>query len=635
MALFAKSRAQRLVARAVQARAQGDAAQALRLAEAALSLDPTAEPAQSLVAELLASGGELDAAIARLEALLEQGAQAPNVRLRLASLLHRTGRSERALPVLQVALGATASVPDELERLHLRGTVLAHLARWPECVAARRELVEQDAAHHVLGDLASALERTGEYEEARALFRRLASFREDDWSTYLHALPRDRAVAVAQALGAQPDAALALPSSYVLMRLRSQDLERALQPLPAPWRLALQADVQRCAARIDDARATLRDAGEHPAIRYELALLDMAPATMERCAAAFDRLADEGWGLPGLRYWQAVAHHAAGDDARAAAGYEALVSEDPGHGHAWYLLADVRRRLQGRDGGLAARRRAWVASPLLLHRSLRSQLDAIACLGASARSKRLDPDDSALVIACAESGDAERARTLLLGWVERDGLDESTRLLLAHAALGIGEYDVVARLVAPLVVAENPEGLAIDGERLVTSGDTVLGGERLQRATAIDPGLGRAWEVLGVVLARAKDFAAAEHALRRAAALRPEFPDTHRNLARLLLDTHRGAEAVGPAELAVALLEPEAATLHLLGRAYAAADDDTWARLADWAAAHHHEQELNRAALGGRFPAGIPGNVPPPPDVFRPTFGRFLRRLEAIAAGGG
>lgn len=633
MALFGKARARRLVARAARARALGDEAEGLRLAEAAVALDPTAEPAHTLVAELLPSGSDLEGAVARLRALLEQGSQAPRVRLRLASLLRRTGHAEHALEVLAPALPPAASVPDQLERLRQRGAVLAELERWVDCVAALRELVEQDAAHTVLGDLATALERSGQYEEALLLRRQLARFREDDWSAYLHALPRVQASAVATALGAEPEAALALPASGVLVRLAPQALQQQLEPLPAPWRLALQAHVERSTARPDDARATLRDVGEHPAARYELALLDMTPDTIDRAAAAFDRLAAEGWRLPGLAYWQAVAHHVAGDDSRAAAGYEALLAGDPGHGHAWYLLADIRERLEGRAAKQAAEQRAFAATPVLLRQSLRSQLDAIARLGAHSRSGRLDADDPTLVIACATAGEDERARTLLSRWVSRDGLDEPTRLSLARAGLGVEAFDEVARLVAPLVEVEHPEALAIDGERLVSAGKPVLGRERLQRATALEPGLGRAWEILGVVLAKAKDLTAAELPLRRAAALRPAIPDTHRNLARILLDTHRGAEAVEPAERAVAMLEPDADTLRLLCRAYAAAGDEPWAQLTAWAADYHLEQQQHRIALGGQWPAGMPGNVPLPPDVFRPTFGRFRRQLEALAAG--
>lgn len=50
------------------------------------------------------------------------------------------------------------------------------------------------------------------------------------------------------------------------------------------------------------------------------------------------------------------------------------------------------------------------------------------------------------------------------------------------------------------------------------------------------------------------------------------------------------------------------------------------------AADYHTEQRLHRAALG-RVTGVLPGNVPPPPDLFRPTFGRFKRRLDEIAAG--
>jgi tetratricopeptide (TPR) repeat protein len=633
MALFGKLRSRRLLTRSVRARWQDDRGEALRLAEAALSLDPASEPAQLLVAELLPQGDDVEAAIIRLHALVRDGAQVAKVPLRLASLLVRAGRAEEALEVLAPALPAAASVPDQLDRLHQRAATLSRLERWPECVEALRELVEHDAAHAILDELATALEHAGRPREALPLRRELARFRADDWYAHLGTLARDQARAAISALGAEPEAVLALPSSGVLVELAPAELEALLQPLPEPWRAAGRAHVARCSARTDDARATLTAAGDHPTVRYERAILDMCEDTITRSVEALDELREEGWCLPGLAYWQAVAHHAAGDDARAAVLYRALLDEDPDHGHAWYLLADVLLRLEGRAAERATERRAYVATPLLLHRVLRSQLDGIAGLAARSRMQRLDPDDPALVTACAEAGAAERARTLLSRWLERDDLDVPTRVTLARAGLAVEAYDAVGRLVEPLVAAEDPEGLTIDGERLVGAGKPILASERLRRATVLDPELGRAWEILGVLLAQRNELAEAEPVIRRAVALVPEIPDVHRNLARLLLDARRGAEAVEPAERAIAMLGSDVGSLRLLARAYEAAGDEPWSRLAEWAAAFHQEQALHRAALGGVWPTGLPGNVQRPPDVFRPSFGRFRQRLEEVARG--
>ncbi|MEZ4447889.1 MAG: hypothetical protein R3B09_00330 [Nannocystaceae bacterium] len=251
---------------------------------------------------------------------------------------------------------------------------------------------------------------------------------------------------------------------------------------------------------------------------------------------------------------------------------------------------------------------------------------------ARVRMGRLDDDDPQLVSACVAAGDDNRARGLLTRWSERRGVDDETRLRLAWEALCAGAYPLVLRLLAPLVDTDHPEALALIGESMVLAGAPLEGAERLRRATELDPSLARAWDFLGVVMAKRKAWGEAELPLRRAAELGPEGPERHRNLAMLLLDAGRGAEAVAPAERAVAMLEVDDSSLGLLARAYQAAGDGAWATLAAWAADYYTEQHLHRAALGG-VAGALPGNVPPPPDLFRPSFGRFKRRLEEIAAG--
>ncbi|MCA9707053.1 MAG: tetratricopeptide repeat protein [Myxococcales bacterium] len=633
MALFGRSRARKAVAQAALARNLGQRDEARSLAERALRLDPACEPAQDLLARLLPRSSDprdLEDAIDRLQALLDAGARAPQVWLRRAACLVEAGRPEEALAQLDVPLADDAAFEDRVERLQYRKAALFRLERWDDAVQVLHALRELDAGHPVLHDLAHALERAGQAEPALALRRSLARFRPDDWYRFLRTLPPERAQTMAESLGTTAQALQDLPPIETLARLDPSALDDCVAGLPEPWPDAIRGHAHRAAERRDQAQAALAKAGDHPAARLERALLDMCADTIDRSVEALERLTDEGVPLPGLAYWRAVAHHAADHDERAATLYRALLDDAPDHGHAWLLLADVLRRHEGPEAALQARRRGYRATPLLLVRSLRMQLDTIVGVAGRVRMGRLAEDDPALVSACTDAGDTPRAQALLRAWARRDELDDDTRVQLAREGLSAEAHESIASLLAPLVEAEHPAALAIAGESLVVSGKPRLGAERLRRAVAHDPSLTRAWDFLGVVHAQHQEWAEADEPLHHAVRLGPDGPERHRNLAAFLLDTRRGAEAVAPAEAAVAMLPVEGGTLALLARAYQAAGDHPWAVMAAWAADFHQERHLHRLALGG-VELPLPGNVPPPPDVFRPSIGRFLRRLEEIS----
>ncbi len=608
----------------------GQLDEATALADRALALDPSSEPAQTMVAELLPRSGQLSEAIERLQGLLDAGASAPTVRVRLAACLVEADRAEEALEPLDAPVSDDA-IELRLSQLQYRYAALANLGRWPDAVEVAEALCALDRGHPVLELLAHALEQAKRPEPAGVLRRELARFRPDDWHRFLRTLDAPGQQTLASTLGTSASTLLALPPLGTLTRMDEPSRDRALCELPRGLRTAMEGQCHRASNRAEQARAVLARASDEPAVRFETALLDMCADTIERSVEAIERLVDEGVPLPGLSYWHAVVHHAAGHDERAAALYRSVLAEQPDHGHAGWLRADVVGRLEGQQAADSQRRQAYRATPLLLHRPLRSQLQTIIGVAGRVRMQTLDIDDPARVQACHQAGDLPHLQELLEDWATRDDVPDDTRVALARQSLEPATHALVLRLLEPLIHDEHPEALALAGEALTSAEKPLLASKRLRRATELDPSLVRAWDFLGVIHAMRQEWDRAEEPLRRAVELGPGGPERQLNLARFLLDTDRGEEAVAPAERAVAMMQAEADLLAVLARAHHAAGDEHWARLAAWASDHHREQHLHRMALGGL--AGVmPGNIRTPPDVFRPTFGRFVRRLDEVAA---
>lgn len=123
--------------------------------------------------------------------------------------------------------------------------------------------------------------------------------------------------------------------------------------------------------------------------------------------------------------------------------------------------------------------------------------------------------------------------------------DLRSRAGLAESYLAMGRGDAATAVYAgwPSGEAEAPQVTQGRGLAALLAGDTAAAEALLSRAVNADPSLWRAWNALGLLHDRSRDWDQADHCWRQALAVRPDAATVHNNRGYSLLRRGRHADA--------------------------------------------------------------------------------------------
>jgi tetratricopeptide (TPR) repeat protein len=302
-------------------------------------------------------------------------------------------------------------------------------------------------------------------------------------------------------------------------------------------------------------RRLLEDAPSDPTVLYLYGMLSFETGRPDQAEALFDRLVEaqpgqaEGWfALANLRYWRD--RHAAAVEA-----YRQAIALDAGHVGARFNLIQALRDGGRFDEAVEACRAALVlaADPAAFQTLLGGVLIAAGRSGEAA---------TAFATACALNPADVEARLGLATALIGDGRPDEA-LSVAQAAIAADDSLAEAWMLrgAALTALRRSSAAAAALERAVeldpgrAAARLDLGGayaaleraveaeQQLLAALAIDPTLKEALACLGSVYMRSERWAQAERCFRLALDIDPEMVVPHQNLAGLMAEQDRPAEA--------------------------------------------------------------------------------------------
>jgi len=204
---------------------QGNNAEALRLINTALKMNPRSLEALCNFAGVLFALKHYDEALASYDRALVIEPGHPEVLYNRGNTLLQLGRDEEALAAFDRAL---AKKPDHPEMLVNRGNALLRLDRVPKALAAFDRVLELVPDHAIaLGNRGTALKLLGRYEEALENYRKLLELTPDNvaalndhGSTLLLLKRAEEALAIFdQVLAIAPDQPGALNTRADLLRV--------------------------------------------------------------------------------------------------------------------------------------------------------------------------------------------------------------------------------------------------------------------------------------------------------------------------------------------------------------------------------------------------------------------------------
>ena len=235
----------------------------------------------------------------------------------------------------------------------------------------------------------------------------------------------------------------------------------------------------------------------------------------------------------------ALGHHRAGRAAAAAALYERVLQQRPGHADALHLFGVLH----------AQTGRLETALPLLTKAARRAPRNAGFLNDLGNVLKGLGRHDEAV---------AHYRRAAAL-----DSGNANVRYNLGHALRGAGRpADAVAWLRKALSIRpDHGPALFEFGRALLDLGRAEEAVEVLKKAVAADEGSASAHSDLGNALRESGALEEAEASLRRAIELDPQHAVAHANLGNVLQDLYRVEEAEAAYRQAIAL-DPEHAAAH-------------------------------------------------------------------------
>lgn len=437
---------------------------------------------------------ELDAAIATYDGFRKAWPSDPRshaAMIRSAAELHRAGRDEEGLKVVQAVKGATGK--EAQDHAYWSGLLLTKTGRIDDAIGRLRRAVKQDPSPQRKFGLADALSQKGEFEEAAVLFAQVRKEAKDETivaeAAFGEAFAKNRlkdhegAVALLEKVrkgpgpaGLKADAVFALAENlFVLKRYK-----------PARSHYASLLDLEDLPG------------GRRQACLYKIGWTDYLEKAHDRAISVLTVLlkdhpkssfADEA------RYLVGKCHEAEGRDAEARAAFDQLSSG-------------------GSDKSLGVK--ALLGNAAAAHRSK----DLEAAADAYTRAARGAQDDAARGDALCGLGDvlsdagkheaAEQAYGALLENLPEHPRAEAARLGRAWALRHLGRHEEAVKVVAPLVDStkdSNRRGEALWLQALEESARprwkaVVALLERFDQRCPDHPRGGEARLLLGVALAR-------------------------------------------------------------------------------------------------------------------------------------
>ena len=235
----------------------------------------------------------------------------------------------------------------------------------------------------------------------------------------------------------------------------------------------------------------------------------------------------------------ALGHHRAGRAAAAAALYERVLQQRPGHADALHLFGV----LHAQTGRLEA------ALPLLTKAARKAPRNAGFLNDLGNALKGLGRLDEAV---------AHYRRAAAL-----DSGNANVRYNLGHALRAAGRPADAAAWLRKALVLQPDHGPALTehGRALLDLGQAEEAVAAFRQAVAVDEGAASAHSDLGNALRESGAMEEAEASLRRAIELDPTHAAAHANLGNVLQDLHRVEEAEAAYRQAIAL-DPEHAIAH-------------------------------------------------------------------------
>jgi tetratricopeptide (TPR) repeat protein len=160
-------------------------------------------------------------------------------------------------------------------------------------------------------------------------------------------------------------------------------------------------------------------------------------------------------------------------------------------------------------------------------------------------SRRADTEDAyrKLALIYWRAGNARGAITTLEDALRAGVTQSEVKIKLAQYLTEAGQPGRAIALLGA-VPDDDPDALIALGNACVAAGRAANALRAFERLTAVDPGNGLAYQNIGVVQLRAKNFAEAEKSLRRALAIDPKLAGAHTALGALLAGTGRRDEAI-------------------------------------------------------------------------------------------
>ena len=235
----------------------------------------------------------------------------------------------------------------------------------------------------------------------------------------------------------------------------------------------------------------------------------------------------------------ALGHHRAGRAAEAAALYERILQQRPGHADALHLFGILHAQTGRLEGALPLLTRAVRKAP--------RNAGFLSDLGSALRG--LGRHDEAIA-------HYRRAAALDTG-------NANVRYNLGHALRAAGRADEGKDWLRKALAIQPDHGPALLelGRALLDMGAAEEAVATFRQAVAVDDGAASAHSDLGNALRETGALEEAEASLRRAVALAPERAVVHANLGNVLQDLNRTDEAESAYREAIAL-DPEHAIAH-------------------------------------------------------------------------
>ncbi|MDE0048758.1 MAG: tetratricopeptide repeat protein [Rhodospirillales bacterium] len=235
----------------------------------------------------------------------------------------------------------------------------------------------------------------------------------------------------------------------------------------------------------------------------------------------------------------ALGHHRAGRAAEAAALYERILQQRPGHADTLHLFGILHAQTGRLEGALPLLTRAVRKAP--------RNAGFLSDLGSALRG--LGRHDEAI---------AHYRRAAAL-----DAGNANVRYNLGHALRAAGRADEATGWLRKALAIQPDHGPALLelGRALLDLGAAEEAVAAFRQAVAVDDGAASAHSDLGNALRETGALEEAEASLRRAVALAPEHAAVHANLGNVLQDLNRTDEAEAAYREAIAL-DPEHAIAH-------------------------------------------------------------------------